>query len=187
MYIRGNFYDEMLSLYRDNLERRYKEKGRKLTSDAIQFKTKEDIFVKAEVDQYLGGRDEVLCHILLKHIKRIDEDLDQIFNDVISLSESKWSVKSELINKREWLLSHKEEIRNIEFDIEEFIIHNGRPEKAFNDSLINMLRQLHNTFSSCYSLIDTKIKTINSSQVVYANITISIVATIISIVALLVN
>lgn len=128
---------------------------------------------------------------LLKNGRNIDDKTDELFNKVIVLSDGTFSSARRLKKVLKELLLSKDDVRNFEIDVEEFMHVVSITEHLLDSNLpttaFQVLTQVNNTYKNVYDLTKYKLQSISSSRVTATNILISIMALIISIYAVYIS
>jgi len=131
---------------------------------------------------------QVWCGCVIKNIRKLDDEVDELFNEVVILGDSTFSSEKKIKKRLNKILDLRESIRNVEIDSEEFIntvsIIDHKLDSTIGQTVLQILSQLNSSYLSTYNLTIYKLKNISNSRVILTNIIISIIAILISISAL---
>jgi len=131
---------------------------------------------------------QVWCGRLMANIRLIDNEIDELFCQIIEYNDGIFASKKILKKTLNKLFSLKESVRNIEIDVEEFVSVCSTTEHTlesnFSSSTLQLLNQLNSSYDMTYNLVIYKLKSISNSRVTYANILISLIALATSLFAL---
>lgn len=169
MYTKGQSKEEtFIILNGDNLEQKYDFDIKWLNLD-------EDINKLKSYNNLL-----VWCGRLIVNARLLDDCLDILFSEAITIKDHIFSSKKNLKNLLSKLIELREPVRNLEIDIEEFIrtasIDPLSYNAAMSNSVYQVLTQVNRAYDRVYGITISKINNRSNSWVTAASILLSIIA-----------
>ncbi len=126
---------------------------------------------------------------LLKNLRLLDNEFDELFMEIISLGERSYHSKRKVDKVLKKVLELKDSLRNIEHDVEEYVNAFSMVDHLANSNstlfVLQSLSQVNDTYLTVYNVTLSKYKWISNSRVMVSNIIISIVAVTVAIFGIL--
>jgi hypothetical protein len=129
------------------------------------------------------------CGRLLFNCRKIHGELNNIFGEIIKMTDGFFSSQKKLEEKFENLYKIKKDLRNLQIDMEEFglviSITDHKLESTLPSTIFQALTQVNNTYKNTYDMLIYKLTNISNTRVTRSTIIISILALIVSIISII--